>query len=369
MHGKMFEQGTLSMEQERPGVPRPVRAGGLSPHAAHRRARQCNNAVLLNAGSSGWNRAITREKARAWGRAGPPPPSPPGTARRPRCRLTGPGPAGGAQPPPLGPAPHERRLGDAQPRCPDPSPRTPPQGCPAALAGPAHHERRLRDAERATLPARRCRRLAASGRRHLGTDGACAACATGVIASAPSGRGHRPLAQQGEEAGQEGKAPAGRGKLRSGGEGQAPLCRGRVRCERAGSGREGQALLCRGRVRCERAGSGSGGCLGWPGLWAPCLPYPRKEMPPSHPLLLPAEEAPLFLNAAWQAKHSKHEQCLWQSTITISKGSPVMPALRSHAQAAPSPCPRSRLAAARPSPQLIAAARASALRWRPTRMN
>lgn len=98
----------------------------------------------------------------------------------------GPGPAGGTRPPLLGPTarerrpvmpgptPHERRLGDARPH----SPGTPPRGCPALLASPTHHERRLRDAERAALPSRR--RLVASGRRHLGTDSACAACARPV---------------------------------------------------------------------------------------------------------------------------------------------------------------------------------------------
>lgn len=154
------------------------------------RVWQCNKTTLLNAGSGVSCKVKhqvgietgqrTWEKAQDWSRKRPPPSAPWS------CRLMGPGPAGGTRPPLLGPTarerrpvmpgptPHERRLGDARPH----SPGTPPRGCPALLASPTHHERRLRDAERAALPSRR--RLVASGRRHLGTDSACAACARPV---------------------------------------------------------------------------------------------------------------------------------------------------------------------------------------------
>lgn len=242
MHGKMFEQGTLPMEQERPGVPRPVRAGGPSPHAAHRRARQSNNAVLLNAGSSGWNRAITRGKARAWGRAGPPPPSPRvppagrGAASRGRARLAERSPhpsaphrmnaASGMPSPAARTLPQEPRPRAAQPRSPAPlttnaasgmpsGPRFPPAAAAASLPPAAAIWERTVHARRAPQASSRQRRAGA-------------------------GTAHWPsrVRRRGRK-----------GRLRQEGASSDPAERGRLHYVGEGSGREGQALLCRGRVR------------------------------------------------------------------------------------------------------------------------
>lgn len=148
-----------------------------------------------------------------------------------------------------GPAPQERRLRAARPRS------------LAPLAGPAHHERRLRDAEGAAPPARR-RRLAASGRRHLGTDRACAARAGTpgpcVIASGPRGAGRSWASAPHVKSGARG----GSGRSREN-PGHRPLAhnnkvggagRGRLRAEGKGKGSGGGGCLPSERLACTGPG-------------------------------------------------------------------------------------------------------------------